>query len=324
MKNKKLKKLILLLAVIVPLLTSYVVVSAQREPDALPKSSNSQQDSQSQYGLLSKRIFVDNPSDFLVDFGPLRKQIEQYISEQVGGDNVSLYFEYLPSGTSFDAGKEEDFVPASLMKIPKVMDLYKASEAGKVDLDKKMPLKIEWLNSEFGSLYKQGAGYEISLREAAKYTLAESDNTAVNMIESTLVDLGLEKPEDSSMSYIDLDYLVDTQQGNITIDAPTYSSVLKCLYLSCYLKVDDSQEILEYLTQSTFNDRLTAYIPTSTKVAHKIGTFNELTQSDCGIVYQQGRNYLLCVMINGPSQKSSEHISVISRMTYRYVESIGR
>lgn len=270
-----------------------------------------------QYPLLAKRIFIENPNDIQVNFEPLRKQIKDYYANN--NLSGSIYFEYLPTGTSMRIDGDLQRTAASLIKLPAAMELYKAAEIGKVNLDDNVTLKTEWLDSGYGNLYKKGAGYSLTLREAAKIMLQESDNTALKAVAYSTMN---KVPEDQS-PFNGLD--VDFSRGadlSVAISARAYSSFLKCLYFSCYNTKYDSQEILTSLTQSSFDSRLKAGISDkSVPVAHKIGVFNNITQSDCGIIYVEKRNYVLCVMINGKENSETDKIIAdISKKTYDYIK----
>lgn len=273
-----------------------------------------------QYSLLSRRVQIDNPNAPQVNFTKLRSQLESYVNS-LGDDskNVSVYFEYLPTGVAININEQNEAIGASLMKVPMVMTLYKAGEKGLVDLDKKVALKQEWLNDEYGSLYSKGVGYEISIREAAELTLKESDNTALLLI-SDQIDSSIDQ-SDSVVSFLDLEFEVNSDE-RVLIGARSYASVLKCLYLACYNNKKDSQEMLEYMTKSVFNERLTSQLPDELLVAHKIGTFSTAYQSDCGVFYVPERNYMLCVMVKGEDPMASDYISKVSQKTYNYINTI--
>lgn len=269
------------------------------------------------YPFLAKRIFIEDPNEPIVNFAPLRADLTRYLDEnKLTG---SLYFEYLPTGTSIRISGDDREGAASLMKVPAAMDLYRLAEMGKIDLDQKITLKEEWLDSGFGELYKQGAGHQLTLREAAKIMLEDSDNTALKAIAGTMGDQLTQ--ENSSLSVLDVDF---TQSNALTIkiSARSYSSVIKCLYYSCFLNKDHSQEILNHLSNSKFNDRIVAGIDDKNiKVAHKIGVYNTTSQSDCGIVYLDKRNYILCVMLDGDRNPDTDkHIADISKKVYDYVK----
>lgn len=269
------------------------------------------------YPLLSRRIFIENPNDTRINFSGLRKELNQYFKDnKLGG---TLYFEYLPTGTSVRVNPSQEFRAASLIKTPVAMELYKAAEKNLVDLDKKRPLKQEWLNSDYGELYKKGMGYELSLREAAKILLSESDNTALRMIIDATANLQI---EDRALGALDIEFSQTSKNGEINIGTRSYASFFKCLYFACYNTKEHSQEILDYLTQSKFDNRLTAGINNdkNIKIAHKIGVFNTQVQSDCGIVYVENKNYVLCIMLEGDdTPETNTHIAELSRRAYDFI-----
>jgi beta-lactamase class A len=292
-----------------------VVVIGWRNASSHARQQTHLNSQSKQYPLLAKRIFVENPNDVIINFSPLRKKLNDYFRENVSVD-TSFYFEYLPTGTSIRINSTDELVAASLLKLPVVMDLYKADELGRIDMDKPVTIKQEWLDSQYGTLYKKGAGTQITLREAARHTLIESDNTAVNAIQATVSPL-LKYDEHA---IIELDAPFSVENSSIgRISSQSYASILKCLYFSCYLNETDSQEILGQLAEAPHMDRLGSILADDVKFSHKIGTFAEDTQSDCGIAYAQGRNYIVCVFLTMPQQDSEKYFKDISRMIYEYI-----
>lgn len=267
------------------------------------------------YPLLARRIFIENPNNPIINFTNLRKSLNQYFTT----NNIkgSLYFEYLPTGTSIRIAGEEKKVAASLIKLPAAMEIYKASELGKIDLDSEIELKEQWLDDGFGELYKKGAGYKLTLRKAVEIMLRDSDNTALKAISVSM--MGLVPKEENPFNFLDAEF---SQNPDLTvsISARSYSSFLKCLYFSCYLDKQDSQELLGYLSDTGFKDRIVAGVNSGVTVAHKVGNFKENTQSDCGIVYLDRKNYSLCVLIEGPdSPETDAKIADISKFTFEYL-----
>lgn len=281
------------------------------------KESNSKSLNPDDFPLLARRIFAENPAQPIVNFSELRKTLQGYYADNNLTGN--LYFEYLPTGTSIRINGDDQEVAASLIKLPVAMELYRAAELNKIDLDQNITLKQEWLNDKFGTLYEKGAGYQLTLREAAKIMLTESDNTALTAIAMSIE--GLVPLDDKPFTSLDVDFQ-QNQDLTVSLSARSYSSILKCLYFSCYLEKPHSQELLGYLTDATFRSRLVAGIDDDVPVAHKIGNFADTTQSDCGIVYLPGKNYILCAMVDGPDNDiSNAHIAEISRLTYEFVKS---
>lgn len=267
------------------------------------------------YPLLAKRLSVEQPDDILVNFAPLRQDIHAYL-DKIGVKN-SLYFEYLYTGTSIRVGDNEEQVAASLMKIPLVMSLYKASELKLIDLNQEVVISQPEISNEFGDLWQKGPGTKISLQEAARLTLIDSDNTAANVIFDNIKNLQTTNNIDA-LKEIDVD-MTTTADKRVTISARSYASILKCLYLACYLSKDHSQELLSLLTESTLDNGLLSGVPSNVPVANKIGTFSNINESDCGIVYVPLRAYLLCVMLELPNDQAKTHIRALSKMVYDYV-----
>lgn len=283
---------------------------------------NSQRNTdQNKYPLLSKRLFLENPSDVLINFQPLRKDIKDYLDKT--GVKYSFYFEYLFTGTTVGYGEDTKLVGASLMKIPVVMDLYKAAELGKIDIDQEVVVRASDISNdpEFGNQEGIKVGDVITLREAAKIALTESDNTAAQIVYNSTN--SLLPPEDQAINNLDIETAVEeSNQGKLAlISARSYSSFIKCLYFSCFLKAEHSQEILSELKNNTVvgRDRIRAGVPENIEVAQKIGSFSDITQSDCGIVYVPNRRYTLCLMLDEDADKASQHIREISKKVYDYV-----
>lgn len=269
------------------------------------------------YNLLAKRLLIDNPNDVILDFKALKNELLRYLDESSQSNKVGVYFEYLPTGTSIGINETEQLAGASLLKTPLAINLYKTAQDGKINLDDSVALKKEWLNSQYGSLYKKGAGYRLTLRELAEIMLEDSDNTAALAIYDTLSNII--PLNQQLLTFIDSEYGINKDES-VRLGPESYSQILKCLYFACYTNKDSSQEILHYLTESKASDRLKLYVPNSTVVAHKIGSYESTdyphVESDCGIFYVPNRNYLLCVMVKDTDPQASRTIGELSKIVY--------
>ena len=82
-----------------------------------------------------------------------------------------------------------------------------------------------------------------------------------------------------------------------------------------------SAEMLELMTNTSFEDRLPKPLPMGTRVAHKIGSY-ESTFSDAGIVFPEerggtGQEYYIVVCSEGATQEEAkETIRDISLAAY--------
>ena len=269
---------------------------------------------QKKFPLLSADVLADSPNDILINFVPLRKQLQKKFDAL--SVQKSFYFEYLPDGTSIRVGADEQLTAASLIKVPLAMNLYKAAELGRINLDQTVTVQQNELDNAYGDLYQRGSGFKLTLREATKYMLEQSDNTATRVVYDHMQNkLGY---DEQLLARLDIDQ--DIENGQAVITARSYGSVLKGLFFSAYLNHADSQQLLGYLTHSTATNRITAQLPGDVKVAHKIGVYNaNWAESDCGIVYVPKRPYLLCAMVGLPEDQANEFIAGVSKDIYDYV-----
>ncbi len=266
--------------------------------------------------FLSPRVFIQNPNDIIINFMNLRSKLRDYansIPEPLG-----VYFEYLPSGVSIGINEKESYVLASLLKVPLVMGIYKRIEEGRLHKTDMLTIQEEHLDPFYGTLWKRGAGTTLSVEELIHLTLTQSDNTAQRVLFAQLPDKDLEDVFDS------LDIPKELTGTQPVVTPKNYSSILRSLYLSSYLKEENSNEILAFLTQSPFNDKLAAGIPAEIPVAHKIGVHlggsqqNEI-YTDCGIVYVPKRPYILCMMVKTTEKQAQVYMEHISKIIYDYI-----
>jgi len=113
--------------------------------------------------------------------------------------------------------------------------------------------------------------------------------------------------------------LIATNTSQTMLGAQAYSSMLKCLYLSCVNTYKDSQQILEWMSESNSPPRLRAVLPENVKVAHKYGTSGGASESDCGIVYIPKRPYIICVMVASDADTANNVIQEVSKKVYNYI-----
>ncbi len=265
----------------------------------------------------------------------LQDQISQFIQSQDAAGtttNVAVFFRDLNDGPTFGINEDQDFIPASLLKLPVVMSIFQMEEAhpgfikttleySTTSLDVSVPEGIETPDvpgMTFGTRY--------SLEQLMASTIINSDNLAYYLligymdqtvpngghdIDSTLAQLGIVDPTN-----------VDQQSVTVT----QYASLFRLLYTSSFLNPHDSEELLSWLSQSTFNDGLQAGVPSSVVVADKWGlrSLPDGTQElhDCGIIYYPRNPYVLCVMTEGNNQTALANvIATISQMVYAEVDS---
>jgi len=255
---------------------------------------------------------------FIINFQPLREDLKQLVQE-ASGQEISLYFEFLNTGANISINPDLKIWPASLTKLPLAMIVLKKEEEGDWGFNDQLAVFEEDKNDKSGELFSRTLG-SLTIKELLSELLISSDNTAFNILMRNVSILDVDK----LVSGIGLEELF-TEEGKVS--AKEYSRILRALYVSSFLKKDNSTKILNWLVESSFDDYLSQGMPEGVVFAHKFGE-NETysAYADSGIVYLANRPYLLSVMIksepkNGGREQAMSLMKVISGKVYRYVKS---
>jgi beta-lactamase class A len=246
----------------------------------------------------------------------LRSKLSVISQSHAGTHGVMVFDPY--SGKTVSLNADRPFVAASLSKLYALLTLYRAASRGELSLDDKITMRSSdvWAYGT-GVLYKHPVGYTMTLRECAKFMIKESDNTAELMLnrylEEEKIEAELHRIGADSTRYW---HPINTTTPNDIL------LVLKKIADPSYTSPQLSAEMLELMTDTSFEDRLPQPLPEETRVAHKIGSY-ENTFSDAGIVFPEesggkGQEYYIVVFCEGAAQEEAiETIQDISLATYQ-------
>jgi beta-lactamase class A len=238
------------------------------------------------------------------------------ISEAHAGTHGAVVFDpYSGEGASLNADRR--FVAASLSKLYALLALYAAASRGELSLDDEITMRASDVWAEgTGVLYRYPAGTTMTLRECATFLIEESDNTAEVMLNRYLgeerIEAELRRVGAHSTSY----WMPNTTTPNDVV------LVLKAVADPSYTSPQLSAEMLEMMTNTSFEDRLPEPLPEGARVAHKIGSY-ESTFSDAGIVFPEGtaradQGYYVVVFSEGATEaEARETIHDVSLAAYR-------
>lgn len=264
------------------------------------------------YKFLNPARKLVDKKDLIINIQPLRDYLD---NEYKMDSNVSIYFEYLPTGANIAINKDADFFPASLLKVPVAMAAAKKIEKGDWKWDNKLVLMAGDKDDKFGDLYKEPTGSIFTIEELIRRSLGDSDNTA-NLI--LLRNLELAEINDV-YEHMGLQGFLETDGS---ISAKRYSVILRTLYSSSYLKDESSQKILSCLASKSFMEYLGSALPENVILAHKIGIdTKKKIYSDSGIIYLEKRPYALVVMTKSKTDEQAREIMKdISKKVFNYVK----
>ncbi|KKU81353.1 MAG: Peptidoglycan-binding domain 1 protein [Parcubacteria group bacterium GW2011_GWA1_47_8] len=265
-----------------------------------------------QFSMLNPARAFTNQKDLIVNFQPLR----DYLNDKYEADtNVSVYFEYLPTGASIAINKDAEFYPASLLKVPVAMAVAKKVERGDWKWTNELVLMSTDKDNKFGTLYKEPSNSTFTIEELVRRSLTDSDNTAHFIL---VRNLEMEEMKD----VYDHMGLVGFLETEGSLSAKKYSVMVRALYSASYTTEENSQKLLSYLTQSPFSSYSQSGLPKGVSFAHKIGVdIDRKVFLDSGIVYEKNRPYILTIMTkNKGEQIATKMMADISEKVYNYVK----
>lgn len=302
------KKKIILLSILIVLIA--VAVSKIHE--------RSHEEAENNEGLLSARVYqgiLQEESKLLFNFEPLEEAIKQYISKK--GGTISVYLVNARDSSILSINNEIQYEPASLNKLPLAIIILNKIEKGELNLEDVLQITDEDRDGSSGELYKT-ENKQKTIDELLREMLVSSDNTAYKVLVKKVT-----KEEIDKLSYY-LDYYQYNELSKYyTINAESNVRLFLSLYLSTILKKENSEKMLSYLTNPTFDINRISGIPEEIKIAHKFGNYYQKDEKyfhDCGIMYIEKSKMIYCVMTKDLSGLEAEQvIGSIVHSIYEYV-----
>lgn len=213
--------------------------------------------------------------------------------------SISIYFEDLTSGYSYQYNAEKKYFIASLIKAPYCMYLFTLAEQGKCDLTEKITVNQKDVKPGTGSIVKKKAEefpFDTTVRELMSLAIRESDNTAMELLRKKYPHDGyLPFAKGLSIKYPDdVRHMVD---GSITAyDAGMYA---RALY--DYMENGKYGGELKEDMMNTGNAMIRANAP----IARKYG-WAELSFHDMAVVFEEAP-YVLAICTDATIGKQADY-----------------
>ena len=231
----------------------------------------------------------------------IRQAIEQVSAPY--GETVSVT--YLPVGSPagiVSVNGATQHASASMIKLVVLAALLDKVAAGQIDLAAQVEVTSSDIVSGTGTVQDDGPGtYE--LQELARRMIADSDNTATNVIVD-LIGMDAVNEEASKLGLTGtvmarkmMDMVAADQGMRNRMTSDDAATILNLIASGKLVNEQMSELAMSFLLQQTINAGLTDAIPAGVQVAHKTG---ELIQAehDGGIVLA-AHPYVLVVMTEG-------------------------
>ena len=286
---------------------------------------------QSDYPLINPLLLCNIENNVNSVDTNLKQKITNLVDQRINSGaatNISVYLQEYGTGKWVGVNENDQYDPASLLKVPLMIAYYQIGEKNPSILKQEVAFNGTDQNDDeyFKSPNNIKSGKFYSVEELIKSMIVNSDNTAMLLLsnyvdKSSLYDV-----------YTDLNLPLPPTDPTVEyISAKSYAYFFRILYNATYLSHSDSQKALDLLTEEHLPNGIYSAVSPDLKVADKFGERTVTDQNnnvirrelhDCGIVYGTHSPYLLCIMSKGNDFDTlAKNIHDISAMVY---DSIGK
>ncbi len=187
--------------------------------------------------------------------------LEKFLKGENG--SFSIYYKNLATGEEFGIDENKVQTAASLNKVPIVSYLYNQAQAGKQDLEDRITIQKDDIQDYgTGSIRYNGEGKAYSLKTLTKLALEQSDNTAAHV-------LGVRLGTDNIQKYVASLGLRATDMENNKTTAREMGTLLENIYQGKVAGKVLTSELLDFMKDTDFEDRLARDLPGEALVYHK-------------------------------------------------------
>ena len=255
------------------------------------------------------------------------------------GITIAVAYQNLATGAGYFRNEDLSYHAASTMKLPVMMALFQAIDGGELRLDEPIAVRNQFPSLLDGSPYaldpKEDGDPELyaaigstrPLEELIRRMIVRSSNLATNL----LIDkIGASRANDlmRSLGAYRIQVLrgVEDQKAftanlNNEVTAGDLAVALTALVQGTTFTPASRRKMLEILGAQEFNEKIPAYLPQGTVIAHKTGDITGL-HHDAALVFPPDspadKPYVLVVLTTGylDQKEADQTIAGISRIVW--------
>ena len=324
-RNHKISLFVLAMAFLMGWITSTLYIKVSGEASG-PEVAQIREDSP-KYKYINPLLYVDNSNSEFEELNGLKRDMERHIEAQVAENKIdaaSFYYRDLNSGAWTGVNPDDKYVPASILKIGTLITYLRLIEDDPNIMNEKLLYKK---NPNEKQNYPPSAELEEGYYDVGKLlgqSIIESDNAAHFA-------LTIPRERELGETFAALRLPIPPTKLKDFMSPKEVSVLFRSLYSSTYLLSAYSEQALELLTRTKFNEGITRGVDPNIPVAHKFGEHTVYSLDpqktpgyqlhDCGIVYYPTRPYFICVMTKGKNLENMKKvISDISAKTFNFVK----
>lgn len=216
--------------------------------------------------------------------------------------HAGFFYKNMVTGDTLSFNENDHYIPASVIKLPMLMEIFRLASIGKVDLNSKLLIKDEDKMPSCGALNSFTGEVLVDIRTLCNLMITISDNTATNVLISyfgttTLnegfASIGLKETRVNRRLF---DAEASKRGIQNVITPAEIGMLLEKLYRNEFVNQKVSEEIKEILFRQQIKHKIKEMLPVGTKVASKTGDDDHIS-NDVGIVYAK-QPFVICFISN--------------------------
>lgn len=233
-----------------------------------------------------------------------------------------MFFMEVDTGNYLDINGEKSFPAASTIKLPILMALFQAVDAGKVRMNETLTVRRDLITGGSGKLQNRPSA-KLSVLQTATKMIAISDNTATNMIIDRLGGKAVlnRQFKNWGLRKTVINRLLGDFKGTNTTSPADLVRLSALLAKHQLISEASRSKVLDILNQTENRKLLPAGLGKGAAIAHKTGTLGRLI-GDAGIIEMpNGKLYLAGIFVKRSFNdlRARVFVQAVSRLTYNYI-----
>ncbi|MCX6791516.1 MAG: class A beta-lactamase-related serine hydrolase [Candidatus Gottesmanbacteria bacterium] len=248
------------------------------------------------------------------DPADLKKQIQTAVGNTL--KNYSVYVVDYHSNFSMGMNEAEMFTGASVNKLPIMAALYNEAQNGNVNFDKVITLQPEDIQDYgTGSIRYDPPGTTYTVKTLVRLMMQKSDNTAAFLLGNYVV--GLPKVQSIITGW----GLTQTDMAANKTSNKDMELLLRKIYGNNVANPSFTAEMLGFMRDSDFENRIPGDLPKDVTVYHKTGDGDTGEIHDVGIVINGNTIYYIGILTSnaGDVEAASKLEAKISKLVYDFM-----
>ncbi|MDD4527058.1 MAG: class A beta-lactamase-related serine hydrolase [Candidatus Margulisbacteria bacterium] len=258
-----------------------------------------------------------NPQWIAESMEGIKKEVSKYA---LPNGVVGIAIKDLNSGETFSLNGNMAFHPASVMKIPVMIEAYHQDALGVISLDDKMRLSKRFKLTGSGSLQYHKDGEIFTIRRLIDLMITDSDNTATYML---VEKLGI-KNINSYMRRCGIyrtvlkdPTMLCKEDGKHNVTSPEdMLKLMDKMYKGQLVNAKASTEMLAVMKAQRHKWGIARFLPNVT-IANKTGSL-DFVRNDVGIIYANNKPYIISIFSKGLPSNSGGSVMIgsLSKVIY--------